>query len=240
MSRYSYNQRKNISVKSGKRLSRKKEILPRILILTEGYTEEIYFNKIANIFSLQTVEIKRSCHTNVNGIVKEAKTIAKNAQQEGNEYNFIFCIFDLDTINNKDYINILNNTKNKLTKILPIYSNPCIEVWFILHYEYCDQPFSKRNKKTIGNEVKSYFKNHYNNSYDETNKVIINEIAEKYEEAVKNARQLIENQMNCESINPITTIYRIIEVLQNIDKKLNKYDFESFKVESFIEKHLFK
>lgn len=215
---------------------RSKSILletPRVLILTEGYTEQLYFTFIINSLKLKTVEVQKSRHTNASSIVDEAIKLAKEALSCKNEYNYIFCVFDLDTLRVKDYINTLNKKISKKTKIFPIYSNPCFEIWLILHYELILTPFSAKGKKSIGEVVKNYIKSKYLLNYSENNKDSIQEIAQVYLTAIMNAQSLVTNQEGCKTINPITTVHKLLIFLQNINTVTFNRD-----IENFVEKNL--
>ena len=78
-----------------------RSIIPNILILTEGYSENIYFNKLIQILSLGTVKSRKSISTACTGILREAEEEAIKLKDTEMELNYIFCIFDLDTVRNK-------------------------------------------------------------------------------------------------------------------------------------------
>jgi len=53
----------------------------------------------------------------------------------------VICVFDCDA--NKE-VNLAKAFKNaRENKIEICFSNPRFELWFLLHYEYADQPFTK-------------------------------------------------------------------------------------------------
>ncbi|WP_010112254.1 RloB family protein [Acinetobacter sp. P8-3-8] len=222
------------SRKQSKRASRNFNEIPRILILTEGLSEKIYFEKIKNILGLQTLEVEKSAYTDSVGIIKEAISISKAEEKIGNEFNYIFCIFDLDTVKNKEYLEVISRYKPKYTRIIPIYSFPCIEIWFILHYEVCTKPFDSTGKKSIGDTAKDYIRNNFEPDYNETNKEIIEIFATSYKQAAHNSSKLAQSQQAVESNNPITTIHQLIYLLERIHKRSSKYIFEK-SIEEFIE-----
>lgn len=206
--------------------------IPKVLILTEGKSEKIYFDRIKEILTLNTLDVIQSEYTDSNGIIKEAVKKAKKSQHNGDEYNFIFCIFDLDTVNNIEYLTPKSRLKD--TKIIPIYTFPCIEVWFILHYETCTKPFHSMGKKSIGDSVKGYLKERFESTYSETNEDCIKALAGNYKRAVYNSIQLVELQREVDSMNPISTIHKLISFLENVKFPENSYIFER-DIEDFIE-----
>ena len=228
------NKRLRSERKEAKRSVGNRSLIPKILILTEGYSEEIYFKKLVELLSLNTVEVQKSTHTDSDGIVKNASTHAKGSKRAGDEYSFIFCIFDLDTVRNRNFLNTISTYKTGLTEIIPVYSFPCIEIWFILHFEVCTKPFHSKDKKSIGDTVKEYFTKNYVENYSEMNTESIEQLVHLYKRAIHNARQLAAHQTEVDSNNPITTIHNLVILLDNIFNRTNNYMFERT-VESFIE-----
>lgn len=58
----------------------------------------LYFNSLREEYRLQATDI---CITNANGtdpmsLVKYAIDLYKNSQKEGNDFDFVFCVFDKD------------------------------------------------------------------------------------------------------------------------------------------------
>lgn len=150
-------QRRNASKENRKRRSvGNRSVIPNILILTEGHSECIYFNELIQILSLNTVKSRKSVSTDCKGILFEAEQVALEFKDSDLEINYIFCVFDLDTVHNKSYLELLSKINCTYTKIIPIYSFPCIEIWFLMHYECITRPFKSIGKKSIGEVVKSY------------------------------------------------------------------------------------
>ena len=95
-----------------------RSIIPNILILTEGYSENIYFNKLIQILSLGTVKSRKSISTACTGILREAEEEAIKLKDTEMELNYIFCIFDLDTVRNKRHLEILSKINSDFTQII--------------------------------------------------------------------------------------------------------------------------
>lgn len=220
--------------KQSKRTSRNFNEIPRILVLTEGLSEKIYFEKIKSILGITTLDVEKSSYTHSIGIINEAITTAKAQEKVGNEYNYIFCIFDLDTVKNKAYLEVISKYKAKDTQIIPIYSFPCIEIWFILHYEIRTKPFDSKGNKSIGDTAKDYIRKNFQPDYHETNKEVIEAFATTYKQAAYNSSQLAQRQQAVDSNNPITTIHQLIYFFEKIQKRSGEYIFEQ-SIEKFIE-----
>lgn len=212
-------------------------IIPKILILTEGYSEEIYFTELIRILSLNTVTCRKSVSTSCKGILREAEQEILKFKDSDDELTYIFCIFDLDTVRDRSHLEILAKINSSGLTIIPIYTFPCIEIWFLLHYECNSRPFHSKGKKSIGDTVKSYFINKYAPEYTETNEVIIKHLASQYDVAMHNSIRLYEQQAQVKTNNPITNIHALINLFKNIDERTHKYSFDE-QYQSFIESNI--
>ena len=83
------NKRLRSERKEAKRSVGNRSLIPKILILTEGYSEEIYLKKLVELLSLNTVEVQKSTHTDSDGIVNNAITHAKGSKRAGDELPLI-------------------------------------------------------------------------------------------------------------------------------------------------------
>src|SRR5271156_4185574 len=106
----------------------------RFLIVCEGQTEELYFKS----FPVVTADIK-PVHQ---GSSKSDLVACTHAYTEGEDYDEVWCVFDMDFKpgHNKqyeDYNNAINAAQEAGYKCA--YSNDAFELWFVLHYQYVDQ-----------------------------------------------------------------------------------------------------
>lgn len=221
----------NRKIRQEKKLGRRTQnrvSIPKILIVTEGLSEEIYFKSLKEILKLSSVTVIKSSFTDSIGIVKDARNYEIKSINSKDEYNCIFCVFDLDTVKDKQFISDIEeyNKKNEefSSVIYPILTFPCIEFWFILHYNCHSAPFSNTRNRSIGDNVKSEFKK-YQNNYHETNRDCIYEIASEYKTAVHNAKAIMEQQVNCNSSNPVTNLHQLVEILRNIHSRTQNYEY---------------
>ena len=109
----------------------------RILVITEGETEQIYFQDMCNILGHVNVEVQAWCRgTSFRNLISEATTLTKTAKKEGVGYTHVFCIFDLD-VETDSAIQIAREIHGKKVNSAIIYaitSYPCVEFWFLLHW----------------------------------------------------------------------------------------------------------
>ncbi|MFA7671630.1 MAG: RloB family protein, partial [Sphaerochaetaceae bacterium] len=139
----------------------KRALKKAIAVIGEGYTERDYFNYIRVTrqfkFSFKPELCKPSNY-------KEIFNKAKQLKQE--DYDLIFCVLDIDTIIRENHLaDFAKRCKQLGSKnIIPIASNPCIEFWFLLHfqkhtsfkfYEDCNQLMEQLQKY-----IPNYNKNH--------------------------------------------------------------------------------
>ena len=223
---------KNREMCQQRKLSRKTQSrtsIPRILILTEGLTEEIYFKTLKKNLKLNSVEVLKSSHTDSNGIVKDAKSKGMKSVENHNEYTYIFCVFDLDTVKNKQFLSEVEQYNKKYEKIsssiYPILTFPCIEFWFILHYNCHSAPFSNSQNRSVGENAKVEFKK-YQETYHETSYECIDDLTPKYKTAIHNAKVVMEQQINCNSSNPVTNIHQLVMLLDNIYSRTQDYEYQ--------------
>lgn len=125
-----------------KRLDRKKKIHPEYhLIVTEGTkTEPNYFNAIKSLINQNYsekihLEIVGQGDNTVN-LFDKAKQLS---QENPNGYKHVWIVYDTDDFpkDNIDVVPILCETNSSADcKYHAIWSNQCIELWFLLHFSF--------------------------------------------------------------------------------------------------------
>jgi len=114
----------------------KKDVKKPILIIGEGETEQTYFKEIGSSFKIK-VDPDLPSKPDYENIFKRAE-----AKFDSDIYSHVFCLIDLDYIHRNKKIGEYCETKDKILNKLKkknltvIESCPCIEYWFLLHYEY--------------------------------------------------------------------------------------------------------
>ena len=121
-----------------------------------------------------------------------------------------YCIFDADM---KPEKNIQIEAAIKLAKdnnIIPIVSAPCVELWFLLHYEYTTAMISS-------DDVIERLKRHYP-KYEKNCNIYL-DIKDKINTAIENSKKLEKYQkqnskkLQTVEANPYTEMYKIVEEL---------------------------
>ncbi|MCE2687503.1 MAG: RloB family protein [Rickettsiales bacterium] len=119
-----------------------------------------------------------------------------------------WCIFDIDDYftQNKDKFTVATKEAEK-HKINLGFSNRCFELWYLLHFEYCDTAMSC---KDYDKKLKQYFKKNNFNYKKNANVFKILQIMQK--NAIKNGENLALMNSNFYS-NPSTNIFNLVKKL---------------------------
>lgn len=190
--------------------NRENRIPKRIILISyEGETERRYFSNFSD----------RNCNYRILRVlgnetdpVNLVKHVIEEIKSKGLDLNYdkAFCIFDTDTNSMKD--KQINEALSLASEngIVLITSNPCIELWFLLHYEYTTAFFTNNG---ILKRLQNYFSK-YKKGYN-----IYPDIEDKISNAINNSKKLEKYQisnhdtLNSVETNPYTGIYKIIEEL---------------------------
>ena len=141
-------------------------------------------------------------------LVKEIKKMGLDLR----DGDVAYCVFDTDIDLNKNKIieeAIRLAMKNHI-KI--ITSSPCIELWFLLHYDYTTANMSS---ESVIKRLKKFYPQY------EKNVNIYPDIIENLDTAIKRAKKLenyqLDNNRRIGTVeaNPNTELYKIVEYLIN-------------------------
>ncbi|SFC38576.1 RloB family protein [Clostridium uliginosum] len=233
--------------KSRDQLRKKRKTNPTIVIICEGKdTETMYFDNFNSKYTKVDVRIadknskgkNKGKSTDPENLVKKAIEIKKNDydinEKDGDR---VWCVFDVDiNYNNNNAIQskIDEIQKAKVlsskSKIRLGISNPCFELWYLLHFEYTTA--NLKNYEDVKKRLDKYLSN-----YDK-NKDIYNELKDKLTCAIDNSKKLkkhhesldkilpnAENdyvKINSESFvksNPYTNIFDLVEYMENLEQR---------------------
>ena len=173
------------------------------LIVCEGEkTEPNYFRKFHGPIDVRV----EGTGCNTISLVKKAVEIRDQRQQEGEEYDQVWCVFDKDSFPDKDFNDAI--TLAKKYKIKSAYSNEAFELWYLLHFGYHQAATSRHDygRMISGKLNFSYRKNHSE----------MYEILESTQnDAIRNATQLLQSydSHNPAKNNPCTTVHILVQEL---------------------------
>ena len=184
----------------------------KILIALEGKnkTEKTYFSNFEDGTKSYNISYAKGNNTDplnlVQMLIKQIENMGLDLQDD----DMAYCIFDTDT--NPDKNKIINEAIQlaKKNNIKIITSSPCVELWFLLHYDYTTSNMSNE-------EVKKRLKKFYPKY--EKNVNIYPEIIKNLDKAIERAKKLEKYQLDNNrrigtvEANPNTEFYKIVEYL---------------------------
>lgn len=197
---------------SDDRVGKVRQQKSKIIIAVEGKnkTEKLYFDNFDDGKKSYSITIAKGNDTDPLKLVKSLDKEIKKIGLDLSNGDMAFCVFDTDFDSNKN--KIIKEAKDYATQrgIVIITSSPCVELWFLLHYEYTTATLS--NSEVI-KRLKQYYPKY------EKNINIYPEINDKVNSAIEKAKRLekhqIENnkQIGTVEANPSTEMYKIVEYL---------------------------
>jgi hypothetical protein len=186
-----------------------------ILIVCEGQTEKLYFESFPVLgVKIKAIDLKGQAKLK---LVESTKEIIENAQEE---YNEVWCVFDMDVKRGADEFADFDNAISKalLHGYKVAYSNDAFELWFCLHFNLTDSQqlrsyyYTELGKRFGINYVRDGKKYAFClKIYD----ILRNDKNSSQEKAIERARSLFEQQENLpyHQQNPNTKVYELVEEL---------------------------
>jgi len=191
----------------------------RWLFVSEGTkTEPNYINNLldyANSKSSKEIIYKaEGVGKNTESLVLSVDDFIGQVQNKSNKpmipYSRIYVIFDKDSFPKNQFNNAITIAQNK--GYIPLWSNECIELWFILHFRYLQ---SNINREQYFKKLTKLIKEKYDKSDNIFDKLIPDD---NIKTAVKYAKKLYEHCKDLTSYSdfaPCTKMYLLIEDIEN-------------------------
>ncbi len=188
-----------------------REPLLRFLIVCEGKkTEPNYFDG----FRVPSVRIE------IVGLGKDPLALVEHAlklrRQE--QYDQVWCVFDRDDVSAERFNKALDLARqNKQHNIKVAYSNQAFELWYLLHFHYCDVPQSRSDYcKRLSHELKR--------PYKKEDPTLYQELLPRQKVAIDHAKLLLAQYKptNPADDDPATTVHKLVQELNKFvqDKRL--------------------
>lgn len=132
---------------------------PVMVISAEGNnkTEQLYFTSFQNQHGKYSLKfVKTSKDTDPAGLQKSMETYWSNNELSAREGDKAYIVVDLDCSEQK--AKVIEDLSRKAKHVKFIVSNPCVEVWFLLHYNYSTHQFldGKAVKREMRKHIQSY------------------------------------------------------------------------------------
>jgi len=212
---------KDKAKKTTQREHEKKEPYPKFLIVCEdtvsGYR---YLIDAVKHFRLSTANfsIVGLGQSPIN-IVDHAKNIY-DLEFSSHRPNFeqVFCVFDRDTHNT--YYNALSkidaiNNNLGTTTFSGITSNPCFEIWLLLHFVYTTKLYTPSQNRSASNHVLSDLIQHLPSYNKSCNDAFIQTI-QNIEVATKRAEQLAQHCASSFTDSPSTKMDQLMTYISTV------------------------
>lgn len=189
----------------------KKKPKPIILLIAEGHnvTESQYFKSFQSQYANYNIKFL------IPGSTTDPEGMLKIIERYWNEYELCpengdigFVILDLDSDNSK--ADLIRSLASKSDKVQFIVSNPCFEVWFMLHFKYSTRSMSG---KDAVKEVKTFIPVY------EKNLNVFPILEDKLDTAIDNANRLKKHYRDIGAMwpsnecNPMTDVPIVIEAI---------------------------
>lgn len=179
-----------------------------LLLVVEGQTEQIYFNSVKRSLRMSNITIEPELAQRTHP--KDILDMAINKKKCG-DFDDIWCVFDLDIINEREREIIYKEAENNDIKIAG--SLPCFEIWFLLHYRYSTKTYS--NCDELIEELRSYIDGYNKNQKWLQRKDLFSFLKDLLDDAIKNSKQLEKyNRDNTIQRGSMTQIYKILEKIK--------------------------
>ncbi len=185
---------------------------PRVLILSEGTkTETNYFKGLKTANRLTSVVI-RSLHGQPGPLGLFRRAAEELSDDQG--WDDVYCVLDHD---GRD--SALKRLARKLieldqqypdTRIKMILSDPCFELWLLLHFQFTDRPFlSTGSGRTSCDKVIVALQN-YVPEYQKNAPRLFEQFKNKLDEALTNAAQLNKSTSDQSQHSPRTNVDQLV------------------------------
>ena len=200
----------------------------KVLIVCEGKkTEPNYFNSLITNLKLTTAEVK---------IFNESGSAPKSVVEFGieklkkeSDIDLLFFVFDKD--DHDSYAAALSAVANlkKIGRyssktISAITSNPCFEVWFLMHFGPYEKPFSPSGGKSpCDNVIAVLRKQNCFRNYSKAQRNHFELLSDRLNIANKNSAQVLKQSEEAGDRkhygNPTTFVHELVIELQKLAEK---------------------
>lgn len=197
----------------------------RVLLVVEGTkTEVLYFKEIKEKYELSSANfvIDKNSITSPIRLVDRAIEVFISCKTQ-DPYDKVFVIFDRDS--HASYYEAIEKCRNFCKKYKndngecvfeAIYSYPCFEYWYLLHFEGTDAPFRATENKSIAEKCIDELKK-YEPDYEKSSSGYFSKFLRQGQlhGAIAHSKRIFDNSENGND-NPSTNVHVVVEYLMNI------------------------
>lgn len=202
----------NRNFQKKKRNDVKRKRKPVMLITAEGKnkTEKQYFSSFQNQYSKYSIRFVKGLETDPTGMLKTMERAWKKNELSEIDGDKAYIVLDIDCKPAK--IQLVKKLQKKSKNIRFIVSNPCFELWFILHFIYTTRQFkdSKEPKKELAKYIPGYEEN---KDVSEILRPMLNDAKENLDK-LKSYYETLGVEWGSAECNPMTDVVEIMEELE--------------------------
>lgn len=201
------NGKKSRAKKRGKYLRKPKKI---ILIGTEGSNqiEKNYFTAFNQTQSEYKINVAKGNNTDPEGVFRDLLKTAKQEELDLKQGDILACFIDVDFKRGREKELRAAIKLAKQNNVSLYLSNPCFEIWYLLHFRYSTKPYYSNDEaiKELNNYISDYSKS-----------------KDVFELIVGNSKKLEDYHLSNGTIDrikkiPYTDVYKIVEMLLNTEQ----------------------
>lgn len=207
-------ERSRARASSGERKVDTRETFRSFLIVCEGTeTEPNYFKAFRAV--VRSSDIKADIK--VRGLGKDPKTLVHKTKgireheeaRRGGAFDEIWCVFDLDDFGDT-FTQAIREAKAAGFEVA--FSNPCVELWFLLH-------FRDQKEALTRDQLKQMLTAHLKREYSKTDPDLFSLVWQHREKAFQRATALLNSYagrpggFNPAAHNPCTRVHELIKAL---------------------------
>jgi hypothetical protein len=183
-----------------KRVPKGKKINPTYFVFCEGESEESYIQFLRSKYRLPVEIVPKITKNEIHErIIRES--IKSSPKHEKDQ---IFLMYDIDV---RGFLEKLQSIQKRIKSAL-LVSNPCFELWYVLHYGNHSAEITSENCfRKLLSLCSVYKKGHLPSKLKD-------KLEEKKSEAIRHAKKLILYE------NPSTSIYQFIEIMEKVKSKI--------------------
>lgn len=196
-----FQKRKDAAAKRAVREQAERKDRLRVLVVAEGSkTEPNYLSEFIKLDGLGRIEpfLTRDHATGPMKLLGQARAKLKS----DSDYDFAYVISDRDEFEDFELARNASDQIKSRPSIRFIYSDPCVEIWFLLHFELHDAPLSRHD--AVG-KLKVHMK-----GYQKGSKDVASVLYGKTETAIANSIELIKRNAATGTTCPSTIMHELI------------------------------
>ena len=202
------------------RAKKNKPTVTTILLVVEGTTEKIYFERLKGLERYSSLKIKPDLpkHSNLTTLLDYAKD-----EQASGAYDYVWLLFDRDVLQTQKHpkttLDLINNPEKLQGQGINIAdSMPCFEICFLLHYCLPKQTYQNQDK--LIEELCKHIPNYCKKQEWLDKNDIYSMLKDKINTALENSKTLRERNKNADSSDySMCNVDLLIEKIQELGKK---------------------